>query len=681
MVCCFCFSTVLIGQEDTIVWDIDFEDVIVTAQYAPTSTESTIHQVEVIKAEEWEARGQLTLSEVLQQQLNIRVNPDPILGNGITMQGLGGQNIQIMIDGVPVVGRLGGDIDLTQLNMAQFARAEIIMGAMSAQYGSNAAGGVINLISKQHQLNKWKAEASTHWEGLGIQNHSARLGRKFGDFQVDGGASRYLFSFVDVDSLRLRREIVGSEGETFSQRVYPWNPKEQWGYDANLTYRPFDSLRIRYGYRAFDEMLSLYGPIERPRFLPFALDEQYTTNRRDHHLQSEVWLGPRLYWTTTAGWNVFDRYKATTRLDIEPDTTSLSPGGQDTTRYTGLLVRSVWSWLGTGNWSAQVGIEYLRETGKGRRILDPLTNNAEPVMENMARWFNIRYTPTSTLTLEGNLRHGFNSRYDHPIVPSINLLWQMRDNWQWRASYARGFRAPSIQELFFNFVDVNHDILGNTDLEAENADNFRLSTEWHNHRSTEDGQLRCSAALFYNDLTNRITLVERSDETGAFTYGNLETYETHGINAQISWRQQRLSAQLGGAYTRLLNPTYGENTEVDRFVPLPELNGELSYHIPLVDVNAQLLYRYFGRQDRYAFGDDDNVILKGFVEAYSLVDISLQRSFMKQRLQLGFGLKNVFDQEQVALSAGGNDGAHSGGANSRLVAFGRRWFARAGFSF
>ncbi len=666
------------AQPDSIPWEIRLKDVVVTAQYAPTSAEAAIHPITVVKKDQWIARGQNTLSEVLQQELNMQVSPDPILGTGLSIQGLDGQNVQIMIDGIPVVGRLGGSIDLTQLNLSQFERMEIIKGSMSAQYGSNAAGGVINLISKQHQVNKWSADVGGQIESIGLNNLNLRLGGKLGAFQLDGGIWRYQAWFGSEEELRERQEVTDEDGQTYQVKVVPWNPKKQLGCDANLTFRPSDSLRIRYGFRGFTEDLMLYGDIRRPVFRPYAIDQEFTTQRRDHHLHAEYWMSPRLYWKTAIGWNTFNRFRDTRRWDLESDTTSLEPNGRDTSRYTGLLGRTNFSWLVDPVWNMQFGLEYLRETAAGQRILVAENGETEPSMTNLAGWVNLRFRPSPQWTLEGNVRLGYNSRYAHPFIPAFHVLWEPASAWQMRLGYARGFRAPSIQELFFNFIDVNHFIIGNPDLEAENSHNVQLNLNW---KGPDEGLLafRINGTLFYNKVQNRITLVEF--EPVRFSYDNLENFETHGGSLELSWQPIRdLQIKVSGAFTRLLNPLNDEFSEVERFVGLPEMTNEISYRIPFLLVNTLLVHRYIGRQDRYVLGDAGEPEL-GFVEDYHLLDFSLNRQFWEGRLTVGAGVKNILDQDQANLVGTGGGGAHSGGTGSRLVAFGRSYFLRLGFSY
>src|SRR5699024_8277242 len=116
--------------------------------------------------------------------------------------------------------------------------------------------------------------------------------------------------------------------------------------------------------------------------------------------------------------------------------------------------------------------------------------------------------------------------YDAPIIPSINLKYGIfsnsRNDLTLRASYARGFRSPSIKELYYTFVDANHNIVGNSDLEAETSNNYNLSlhynvlfnkVEWMN-----------KLVLFYNDIHNRITLAQANIKE--YSYFNLNRFVT-----------------------------------------------------------------------------------------------------------------------------------------------------------
>jgi outer membrane receptor for ferrienterochelin and colicins len=517
---------------------------------------------------------------------------------------------------------------------------------------------VINLITAKEQANEWKLEAGGQYESVNLNQQYFRIGRQVGDFQVDGGLHRYHARFAPVDSLRAG--------------AVPWNPKEQLGYDLNLTYRPTDSLRIRYGFRRFDEVLTLYGAVRRPQFRPYVQDQFFDTRRQDHSLAANYQLSPVWNVDLTAGLNVFDRYKTTERRDLEPDTTRLVVGEQDTTRYTGQIVRlSLGSTTG-GRFDAQLGVEYRHETGAGGRILDTATLDRNPALTNLAAWVGLTYRPHADWTIEATTRVGYNNRYDHPIIPALHLLWKPSPTWRWRASYAAGFRAPSIQELFFNFIDVNHFIIGSQSLAAERSRNWRLNGEWSGGNKLP---LEVSGELFHNRLTDRITLADVDD--GRFSYVNLAEYETHGATLQLRYEVgERLSVSAGGALTRLLNDLSAEGEGLPRFLNLYEWRNELTYRLPQTGASLRVDHRYVGRRDRYLL-KEDGFVSRGFIGDYHLLHLTLNKSFWEDRIQLSTGVKNLLNRDRVPVTGGGEGGAHSGGGGGQLIDYGRNFFVGA----
>lgn len=636
---------------------VQLDDVVVTAQYAPTDVRNATHNVTVIQQKEWREQGLVTLSELLQRQLTLNVTPDPILGNGLSIQGLGGQNVQIMIDGVPVVGRLGGNVDLTQLDLSRFVRVEIVAGALSARYGTNAAGGVINLITAKEQAGRAHFEVGGQYESVDLDRQFARAGYRLGDFQISGGVQRYRARFAPLANLRAG--------------TLPWNPKDQYGYDATVRYRPSDSLDLSYSYRNFAERVGMYGEVRRPRFRPYAQDQFFDTYREDHALSGTYRISPDWSLDLTAGHNTFERFRTSERRDLDPDTTGLVAGEQDTTEYTGTLVRTSLVYGGPGKISAQIGLEYLRETGTGGRILDEESADGRAVLTNAATWIGVNYDVLPRWTLEATTRVGYNSRYRHPIVPALHLLFKPNHRTRVRAGYARGFRAPAVQELFFNFIDVNHFIVGNTELNAERSWNGRLSVDWD---GTTRLPVQLSGELFYNRIRDRITLADVDD--GRFSYVNLSDYGTHGLTLRGTYSPSpALTMTAGGALTRLQNNLANseEGSELPGFRNLYEWRNELAFTPPGTGFSFRLDHRYVGRMDRYAF-EADGSITQGFIGDYHLLHLTTNKRFWEDRLTLNVGVKNLLNRSRVPVTGGSGGGAHAGGGGGQLIDFGRSAF-------
>jgi len=651
----------------------DIDEVVVTAQYAPTDSEQALYDVNVIEAIDIQRQGQNNLSEVLTNQLNLRVSTDPILGNGLQIQGIGGQNVQILIDGVPVIGRVGGNIDLSQINLNTIQRIEIIEGALSAQYGSNASGGVINLITKKSQVDRVQIESQNQYESVGIRNNSLRVGAQFGKVYLSVSGTRFHSQFAEEDSLRLFRTEELPSGERFRTRVHPWNPKKQYGAEATLRYRFSDSLDIRYQYRYFDEVLDMLGERRRPQFQPYAFDQAFTTLREDHSIHLEGYLSPNLYLNATAAYNQYDRRKAVNRFDFETGSNTPIEQEQDTSSFSALLHRSVLSTTFAGKVNGQIGLEVLREQGAGARIVDSSSTPLnEATLSNYAAWLGLRYQVLPSLELAGNLRYGYNTRYDHPLVPAFHLRWDPNARWDMRLSYASGFRAPDIKELYNNFIDINHFIVGNPDLQAERSQNLSFSAE-HNIPLGGETTISASAKLFYNFIEDRIVLAEF--ERAKFNYQNLEQFETNGVNVQLTFQQgDRLFLQSGFGYTRLYN-NWSEEFDARRFVGLPEWQNEGRYRLPDLGADLVLTHRFIGRQVRF-FQNSQGSLEEGYVGAYHLLNATLSRSFWKERIFLSVGAKNLLDTQEIPVVGQGGGGAHGSVGNSHLLNWGRTWFVR-----
>ena len=676
----FLFSIALIGQNpDSITWNLDLDEYVVTAQYAPTHSKNAVHKVDVIKAVEIKEQGFNNLAEVLTNELNLRVSTDAAIGSsGLSINGLGGQNIQIMIDGVPVIGRVNGSVDLTQINLDNVERIEVVKGALSAQYGSNASGGVVNIIKKKSQLNKVRIESRNQYENVGNLNNSLMLGTNLGKLHASVNLTRYHSRLHPDDSLRVFQTLERLDGTTVESKVYPWNPKIQYGAEGVLRYRLSDSTNVSYTFRYFDEEVTNLGKVLRPQFRPYANDQYITTFRTDHSLNFDSYLGSKFYLKSTTAYNVYDWKKETRRLDIEPDTTSLLPGGQDTSIFTSLLHRSSFSTLLDSKINGMFGVEVLHETGSGGRLLDTTSADLNrAVITNYAAWASLQYEPTERLSVAGTLRYGHNTKYDHPLVPTLNLSWKADKYQHFRASFAGGFRAPSLKELHFNFVDALHDIIGNPNLLAERSKN--VSLDYNFEKSVfKNNKFGISTNLFYNQIENRIVLTEY--EFLKYNYQNLDKFETQGINFQTEYAfAKNAKIKAGFSYSLLKLNTVQDINQEDEEADTYEFQNEFHYQIPKVKTNFVFTHRYIGRQIRFT-ENVDGTIAVGYLGDYHLFNASLSRDFWKKRVFVSLGAKNLLNTTSVEVTGQGG-GLHNTDGASQLLNWGRTYFLKMNFVF
>ena len=684
------FTTITFAQVNSLdsIWSIDMEDVVVTAQYAPTDSRNAVHSIRTIGKKEISKRGVINLEQLLRQELNIRISQDLNLGSRLDLQGISGQNIQIMLDGVPLIGRIGGDIDLGQINLHNIERVEIVDAPLSVNYGTNALGGVINLISKKSQLNKYETQIETQWESIGRYNVHASLGvRATKNFlvRINGGGNQ----FNGFDS-----EIASRE--TNDERSFQWNPKKQQFAGAMLRYDFGNDQQLKYTTNWLNENVDNLGEIRRPQFKPYAFDIYYHTQTQDHAIHQEGTIAKNFYLKTTLAYNKFDREKNTFRLNFDDNQKLALEGQQDTTSYSALIFRPVLASKFTNSkLNFQLGFDLRYETASGQRLRDENNPKADfSEIGDYAVFGSFKYDAKENLTLQLGLRSSYNTRFKAPVTPSLNIKYTPSKTLDLRASYAKGFRSPSLEELFFYFVDANHSLLGNTNLQAETSDNFQVAIDWK--PKTKRHQIELSAAAFFNDIQQKIDLYEYVIKDGQivpavtldkastqYAYFNQDQYKTLGGNLKLNYAFQNFSINLGFSPIGRYNLLSETMSDVSPFTFVYESNGEISYHFPKQDIHISLYVRYNDKLIRYFedFDENGNAFTGQTIQdGFTLADFTVSNYLWKKRIHLVAGIQNLFDVQDVSLS-GFSGGAHSGGVGTKPIGQGRTFFVKMGWQF
>src|SRR6186997_2732484 len=152
------------SQEDTL-FSKTLTELVVTATRTERKLSNVAVPVQLISSKAIQQSGSLRVNDILQEQTGLFVTSSGattsagggVFGNGVQIQGLAPNHVLILLDGEPVIGRQGGIIDLTRLSVGNIKRIEIVKGPSSSLYGSEAMGGVVNIITDQPQQNKFDA--------------------------------------------------------------------------------------------------------------------------------------------------------------------------------------------------------------------------------------------------------------------------------------------------------------------------------------------------------------------------------------------------------------------------------------------------------------------------------------------------------------------------------------------
>ncbi len=665
LVLLLCIRPDAFGQDSLKITHL--EEIVVTGQFEPQSARKSVYQVRTIPLEKLEARGAVRLQDVLNTELNIRFSQDMALGgSNLTMQGLSGQNVKILIDGVPMIGRQGtsNEININQVNVNAIERIEIIEGPMSVVYGADALAGVINIITKKAVDNRFDASVKLHEEtvgsaygiGAGIHNQAVGLGYASNGYRFRADLNHNYFG--------------GWQGNA-SGRDKQWHPKTQWmaagvaGYERGTT-----SFYYRLDY--------LFEDIYNPGVFEGgeALDQRYYTNRLMHQVQGAYSFSQKLQGNAVLSFTDYQRETQSTIVNEATGRRVLATGAglQDVTDFNGLTFRSTIQYELNSKLSLQPGLDFNYETGSGGRIKAGTQQVGDYAFFVSAEWVT-----HPSIRIRPGLRMMYNTVYAAPpVIPSLNAKINIGQQHDLRFSYGRGFRAPSLRELYFDFFDASHAIEGNTNLKAELSHSF--SGSWNYRFSEKQGSvLTTTLGGFYNTIENMIGYGQKPGNSLVTTYLNIDNYKTTGATAGASWKQKSWELNAGFGYTGRYNQLHGRYEHIARFAWSPEITASATWQFAKAGLDVFLNYKYTGKTPFYEIVNESGNAVPRLAEqeGYSWADLSAIKKLGKH-LSLTAGIRNLFDVTAVNNTAV-TSGVHNGGS-TRPIGYGRSYFFSINYS-
>ena len=631
--------------------DFNLEEIVVTGQFAPISESNSVYKVKVINQDYITSRGAISLPQVLNSELNLRIQQDGVLGSSINIQGLGGENVKILIDGVPVVGRLNGSVDLSQINMNNVERIEVIEGPLSVLYGSNALAGTINIITKEPEAQKTTSSVTGQYESVGLTNISASVStaNKKNSLLLDGGRN-FFEGWSEYDTTRSKN----------------WNQKEQYFGQAKYKYN-FKKLTVGYSFNGLWEQIKDRGD-RLGDHSNYAFDNWYTTQRYINSLDFQFKAGVFSNATILASYTFFKRLNTQYLRDLVNLTQK--EVGLDTTFVHNVMSRGSFATQRDKNWNYQIGYDFNYETSKTERISKPNVNQGDYAVFGSLLW-----TPTDRMSVQPGLRYSYNTTFNSPLVPSINLKYDLDEHTKLRLSYAHGFRAPSIKELYLDFVDQNHMIFGNENLIPENSKNVNLSVAWRTSLNNAKQSFKVEPSVFYNFIQDKIQLVKTGTSNREFTYQNISEYTTFGGKIDLRYRiHPDFTFNVGYSHMGYSNIWHSENEDLPTYLYTPEVSASFSYWRASKKFNFNIIYKYTGETPDYRVDENSNLV-QTVLPSYNWLDITATQLFWKNRVEVTVGGKNLFDLTSLNFSNGGGSGAHAS-SGSNIISWGRTWFVK-----
>ena len=647
---------------DTLLEDTKLKkqinEVVVTGQINELSIKKSVHKIRVIDSKIINSGLYQNLANVIEKELNIKLSEDNLLGSSLSIQGISGQNVKILIDNVPVIGRLNGNIDISQISLNNIEKIEIVEGPLSTVYGTDALAGTINLITKKNSDEK---KISTFYESIGrynidvliAQNKKHNMSYNFGRKYFNGWSENQDFIYIPKPQ------------PADTNRYKTWKPKEQFFHKVSYRIKNKD-VKWSTQYEMFNEKITNLGRPTEPYF-ESAFDEYFYTYRKN--------IGSNISFKNNKdkiniilAYNKYKRIKETYFTDLTTLDRNLieNSDAQDTSRFSLLLAKMTFSSNKNNKIQYQTGIELEKQTAKGKRIMESFQEQY-----NFAFFSTAEYTGIKNIVLRPSFRIIKNSNFDVPIIPAFNVMYNT-SNTQIRLNYANGFRDPDFKELYLDFVDVNHNITGNPQLDPEKSKNIQLSIS--NEKNKSRLKIKSNVSLFYNSITNKIDLTNTIENPYAYSYFNIETYKTKGISAYLNFAHSKFNLKIGSSYIGRMNKIIS-GYELDKF------NFAIDYNLSSIiniskTTKLNIFYKNTGSVS--SFYIENNQVNEYISEAYNIMDISINQRFYNTKLIVALGIKNLFNVKDINRSMTNNLG-HSSSTSMMPIGYGTSFTASINF--
>lgn len=461
------------------------------------------------------------------------------------IQGFGENSVLVMIDGTPVSQNNSFGFDLTQISTSDIEKVEVIKGGASSLYGSQAMGGVINVVTKKvGRQNKIDMEVSGGFvdggEGGGDRNIKVGMDRKLGRVYL-----RTSFSHRDQDAFDLDPTTITKDGADSTKQ------------HGNL------KLESKYGRRTyFAKGMYLRGKVNSETSRPYSssafgasLNTTDTTSQ-NYKLGTEEKLGTGIL-KTELNYEINKDELSLNDNPLTPFTETLK-----LTRFEGRRVDLKYKNFKLGNHELTTGI-LLR-----KNIVDQETIT-EAVAGNIVTTVDIENKSVSSyesfvqdnfwignFEVSPGIRYQYDEDFGSHVSPKINLSHYTdigNTGLKTWLTVGTGYRAPSVKERFFTLDHssvANYVVIGNKNLLPEESISLQLGEELQFSKTSVYGN------LFLNKISNLIESTERASNGSGriFSYENLDEVISRGVELGVKSKiLPKLSLKLNGSYTETIN--------------------------------------------------------------------------------------------------------------------------------
>ncbi len=480
------------SQED-VAFDSQLEEVVVTATHTPKALKDVPVVTRLIPLVDLKKADATNVQDLLTQELpGLEFGFAMSQETSLNMSGFGGNAILFLVDGERLAGETMDNTDYNRLNLDDVGRIEIVKGASSALYGSNAVGGVINIISRE-STERWTANVNSRYGSMGNEwRNGANVSFNLGKWN-----SQTNFQQTKIDPIKL------SSGPTSEEKALAALLGKTVEEDKS-------NVKKLYGQESFNIKERLkFSPSESLKFIARGSYFYRESQRETYNYHFNGYSGGL---KTLYDWKNGKNIEASYAYD-QYDKANYTPEGIRTHDHDYRNAQHTVHALYNNTFGKNVltvGTDLLHDYLNTYQFLD----NASHEQNNIDAYAQFDYNPTKRFNVVGSVRYDHFSASDKQAFTARLATVYKFDKFTLRANYANGFRAPSLKEMYMHFDmgNMGYMIIGNPDVKPEKSNNFNLAVE-HNNKITDagifNGQYSMTLMGYCNIFDKRITSVGR----------------------------------------------------------------------------------------------------------------------------------------------------------------------------
>ncbi|MFQ6611715.1 MAG: TonB-dependent receptor domain-containing protein [Fidelibacterota bacterium] len=556
---------------------------------------------QVLKGDRLSEFGARDISDVLEEMTGVQVVENQF-GTGVELSGFDSEHILILIDGTKMIGRVNGQLDIAQIPIEQIERVEVVKGAASALYGSDAMGGVINIFTRRPE-DHWSVNSDNGLGAYGRANTAISFARNFNSWSITAGGGYRHYGGFDLD------------------------PGSVW--EDGSEYRKSNGL-LKLGYRfpsGADLLVETNYFKEHQSLVSSSVFQDRLTNERTtSKLELEVPSKGKTTFTGVTEYSVHDHWFDRIVLSsgrLKKGSLSQDKLGTVSLRFVRKGSRQT---LNGGVGLELESIQSDRVAGNGRSSsLKNVFIQDEFLLGN--KW-----------TLVGGFRFDGHSIYGSHYSPKLSLMYKPELISRIRFSYGAGFRAPSFKELFFDYsnISVGYHVIGNENLAPETSRSLNMDIErWNTN------EYHARVHFYWNEIKGLIDyrFLDVIDGISTYTSENLSTARTAGVELDFTYFfTNTTEAWIGYAF---LDSWDEEHESPLGLKARHKANGGLRFKL-WKEVKFNLRFQYVGKRFFWDDSMDGTAPERAWIDPYTVLNANVSIP-LPWGMNLYLGGKNLTD--------------------------------------